>query len=234
MALVVNLREDRSRIYDRRDANRCTHLKGSVIMGAQSEFFVIDTDEQELVAGVQFRPGGGFPFLKPPAGELYGMHVSLEDVWGGAASELRERLLEAPTHEARLTVLEEALLARVARPLERHRAVAHALAEFDRGPNGRTVADVTDEVGLSRRRFIEVFRGEVGLTPKLFCRVRRFQEVLRRVRSGREVDWTDVALGCGYFDQAHFIHDFRGFSGLSPTDYSEQCTPHTNHVPMPD
>jgi AraC-like DNA-binding protein len=93
---------------------------------------------------------------------------------------------------------------------------------------------VTNAVGLSQGRFIDRFRDEVGLTPKLFCRVRRFQEVVRRVHRAREVDWTDVALSCGYFDQAHFINDFRAFSGLSPTTYMAWKGDHQNHVPLPD
>jgi AraC-like DNA-binding protein len=57
------------------------------------------------------------------------------------------------------------------------------------------------------------------VSPKAFCRIRRFNEVLTRIEQRSEVDWADVALSCGYFDRAHFNHDFRAFSGLSPSDY---------------
>ena len=69
---------------------------------------------------------------------------------------------------------------------------------------------------------------------KLFCRIQRFQEVLHLIGTGRQVEWADVALTCGYFDQAHFIHDFRTFSGLNPTAYLAQRSEHLNHVPLPD
>jgi AraC-like DNA-binding protein len=75
---------------------------------------------------------------------------------------------------------------------------------------------VSRRVGLSRRTFIRRFTDEVGLTPKLFWRIQRFQEALRLVRTGRRPAWADVALDCGYYDQAHFIRDFRAFSGLTP------------------
>ncbi|MEN3338317.1 MAG: hypothetical protein V7647_1993 [Acidobacteriota bacterium] len=91
---------------------------------------------------------------------------------------------------------------------------------------------MTSAVGLSERRFIDRFRTEVGLTPKLFCRVRRFQEVVRRVHRARAVNWSSVALSCGYFDQAHFINDFQAFSGLSPTTYLARKGDHQNHVPL--
>ena len=73
-----------------------------------------------------------------------------------------------------------------------------------------------------------------SVTPKLFCRVRRFQQVLRLIGSGRPVAWAAVAADCGYFDQAHFIHDFRAFSGINPSTYIAQRTEHLNHVPMPE
>ena len=93
---------------------------------------------------------------------------------------------------------------------------------------------MTERIGLSPRRFIQVFREEVGLTPKLFCRIRRFQEVLGLIGRGQHVEWAEVALACGYFDQAHFIHDFRAFSGLNPKAYLAHRGEHLNHVPLCD
>lgn len=229
MELVVNLSQDEVRVYDRRDHSRYERLSGCVLIGPHSEFFVIDTAARSVM-GVHFRPGGAFPFLPLPAGELHGLHVGLEDLWGGAAQELRERLLAANTVPARFALLEAALLARLARPLVRHPAVGFALGEFNFALQRRSIAEVTDDTGLSARRFIEVFKQQVGLTPKLYCRVRRFQEVIHGVPVGGRVDWADLALRCGYFDQAHFIHDFRAFSGISPSAYAERCTGHLNHV----
>jgi AraC-like DNA-binding protein len=180
---------------------------------------------------VHFRPGGAFPFLRLPSDELHGLHVSLSDLWGGFARELRERVLAAKTVEARFDVLEAALLARVARPLERHRAVAHALQEFSCGGAG-TIADFIADAGLSARRFVEVFKQQVGMPPKQFCRVRRFQRVIRTLPPGRVIDWAGMAAGAGYFDQAHLIHDFRAIAGISPGEYAARRTEHLNHVPM--
>ncbi len=89
-----------------------------------------------------------------------------------------------------------------------------------------------DQTGVSERRFIELFRRQVGLAPKLYSRVRRFQAALRRIPTVTEVDWADLALACGYFDQAHLIHEFRSISGLSPVEYLGLRTEHLNHVPI--
>lgn len=232
MELVVNLKEDRTRVYDPRDPEKCTTFRGTSVAGAHSEFFVIDTAEQHSVAGVHFKPGGAFPFFDLPANELHNQLVSLDDLWGGLAAELRERLLEAPAPQGKFRVLEDVLLMRAASRLERHPAVAFALQRFRGSPHTQTVAGVTDQIGLSATRFIQVFSSEVGLTPKLFCRVRRFQRALRLAHVGGSVEWVNVAADCGYFDQAHFIHDFKAFSGMNPSTYVSKRTEHLNHVPL--
>ena len=234
MELVINLREDQARVYDRRDTSQFQTTRGAILVGVQSEFFVLDTAEQRSVIGAHFKPGGAYPFFNLPAGEFHNQHLSLDLLWGTAAFELRDRLLEAPTPDTKFQILEESLLAHASKPLLRHPAVNFALNEFGSRRSSASIAQVTGQIGLSSRRFIDVFNNQVGLTPKLFCRVQRFQKVLRRIRTGREVDWTGVALDSGYFDQAHFIHDFKAFSGLSPTAYAAHRTEHLNHVPILD
>jgi AraC-like DNA-binding protein len=228
MELVFNLNQDQMRVYEN---NEPRTFRGSLLVGAHSKFFVIDTAEQTTVVGVHFKPGGAFPFFRLPVGELQDEHVGLDTLWGSRAAGLRDRLLEAPTPDAKFSILEQALLEQVAKPLVRHPAVAYALTQFR---VTRNVSAVTGQIGLSARRFIEVFNNQVGLTPKLFCRVRRFQEVLRHLGKNTHVDWTRVALDCGYFDQPHFIHDFRAFSGINPTTYLAHRTEHLNHVPILD
>lgn len=232
MDLVINLNEDRVRVYDAGDPEKIETLRGAIVVGAHSEFFVIDTAQQHTVAGVHFKPGGAFPFFDPPVSELHNALVSLDGLWGRLAGQLRERLLETVTAQEKFRVMEQTLLARAAERLERHPAVRFALQEFYGAPHTRAIADVTGQIGLSAKRFIQVFSDQVGLTPKLFCRVRRFQRVLRRIGAGRPVEWAAVAADCGYFDQAHFIRDFRAFSGINPGTYLAQRTEHLNHVPM--
>jgi AraC-like DNA-binding protein len=205
-----------------------------VLCGPHSESFVIDTAPQAAVMGIHFKPGGAFPFVPMPAGELHNLRLCLDTLWGRRATELRQRLLEAPTPRIRFQILERFLLAQAVRPLARHPAVDYALRAFGAESQVSTVSAVVEQTGFSQRRFIEVFRNEVGLTPKLFCRVGRFQRALQQVHRQPKVDWAAVAVGCGYYDQAHFIHDFQEFSGLTPTDYLRLRSDHLNHVPLAD
>jgi AraC-like DNA-binding protein len=190
-----------------------------VIAGPHSEFMALDTPRPFSVIAVHFKPGGGFPFFGVPSGELHNRNLTLDMVWGDSAAAVRDRLWEAKNPQQRFRILEQTLLIRARGSLDRHPAVRYALGVFD-GSNGtRRVGDVVQRIGLSSRRFVELFRSEVGLSPKAFCRIRRFNEALRHVERLTDVDWADVALSCGYFDQAHFNHDFRAFAGLSPSSY---------------
>lgn len=231
--IVFNLREDRSVTYAQQDIGRPVARSGAIVCGAHSQYFVIDTASEDGVLGVHFRPGGAFPFLKLPAGELHNQHVDLSQFWGRQrVSELRERVLAASSPEAKLRVLERALLEAARGAFDRHPAVAYALGVFHGAPAGSSIREVTERTGFSARRFIDLFEKEVGLTPKLFCRVQRFQRVLKTIALGGAIDWVDLALTCGYYDQAHFIHDFREFSGINPSTYLAAHTPHLNHVPL--
>src|SRR6185312_6305295 len=143
---------------------------------------------------------------------------------------MRERLLAIDGPEARLRLLERLLLARLDHARTSHAAVGHALLAFRTGR--RRIGDVVDETGLSPRRFIRLFSDEVGLTPKAFCRIRRFQKAVERLHGATAVDWADTAVVCGYYDQAHMIHEFQAFAGLNPTAYLARRAVHMNHVPQ--
>jgi AraC-like DNA-binding protein len=228
--LIVNLKEDRVRRYDPERGNRCETTCGTVLAAVQSRFSVIDTAEQEHVMGVVFKPGGTVPFIRMPAHETCDADVPLDLVWDRSqAATLRERLLEADGPDAKVDAMERALL-EAWRPVAPHPAVTFALQTVARRPPVASVAAVTGAIGLSAKRFIERFKNEVGLTPKQYSRIRRFQRALARAHSHDRVDWSALAVDCGYFDQAHFVPDFRGFSGLTPTAYQAARTASPNHV----
>ncbi|MPY90761.1 MAG: helix-turn-helix domain-containing protein [Luteitalea sp.] len=231
MQIILSLRDNGFRVYDRAHHGHESRLSGSILTGPSSEFSIINTADVISTIGVCFKPGGARPLFGLRADEMYDQDADLDTLWGASAtSELRERILAADSPDAKFRVLEDILLARACWEQVRHPAVAFALRAFDRIPHTRTIGDVTTQVGLSRRRLIELFRETIGLTPKRFCRLRRFQEVLGLVCRGQPVDWAEIASACGYFDQAHLIHDFRAFSGLTPSEYTRLRTAHQNHV----
>lgn len=218
MELVIDLRND--------------GLSGAGVSGPHSEAFFIERTTQDELLGIHFRPGGAFPFLGSPAGDLHNGYASLESLWGSArARQLLARLRAARSVESKFATLERWLLQIAYRPLPRHPAVAYALAKLRRDAGVGSAGRVAAAVNLSQRHFIELFRDQVGLTPKVYARIQRFQRLLDRVAHADRVDWLETALTCGYFDQSHFIHDFRAFTGLRPTEYWDlRIAGQSNHV----
>jgi AraC-like DNA-binding protein len=229
--LIVNLVEDATRLYqDTESVLACQVFSGTVLSGIGTRYQIIDTDEQMHVAGVVFRPGGTLPFVGPPASELSNADVEAEDLWGrGVANRIRERLLAATNATEALREMEACLL-EIWRERVCHPAVSFALDTFHASPTVSRIQDITDAISLSPRRFIEKFEAEVGLTPKRYCRLLRFQQAVTKAHRAGSLDWAELALDCGYFDQAHFIHEFREFSGITPSVYASRTTDFQNHV----
>jgi len=234
LELVINLHENEFRIYESVHTDEHRRYSGALVSGAYQRPFVIDTREHASVIGVHFKPSGAFPFFRESAGRLADAHVDLDTLFGASARELRERLCAAQTPAQRFRILEFALVARLSRPLKRHSAVQVGLACLMRG--GTSVADVAACVELSHRRFIQVFTAEVGMTPKLFARVRRFQRAVALAKQDASPDWRHLALACGYFDQSHLVRDFVTFSGLSPTEFARHRGEGVkeNHIAVPN
>jgi AraC-like DNA-binding protein len=201
-----------------------------LLSGARAAVFILATARPLSFLGVCFKAGGGYPFVGVPAGELQDLTEPLDSFWGSAAEALRSRVLEAKSAACRFNVVEHFLLTRLRGAAPRSGAVEFALAQFQDASRAVSVAEVVARGGTSARRFIAEFRNQVGLAPKTFCRVTRFGQVIGRIAHSTQVDWAETALACGYYDQAHFIHDFRTFSGVSPSGYLRHRTASPNHV----
>ncbi len=185
------------------------------------------------VVGVQFRPGMAGAVLGVAAAELTDRFVSLDDLWGCRAEELRDRILEAATAPAQINAAER-LLTPVRRPLLAHPAVAYALRELDKA-EAPSVEDVRNRTGYGAKRFIELFAYATGVTPKRYSRLRRFQHVLTLAQPrGGKPDWAQIATAGGYADQAHLAHEFKAFSGIAPGAYRPAGAGRQCHVAIPD
>lgn len=166
--------------------------------------------------GVIFRPGRTGAFFRPPADELTDRFTPLEDLWGAGGRALERELRELPTTAARIGRLDGELLRRLAASKAQDDRCAR-IAEFIRQQRGIVaVATLSRASGLSRQHLAREFRVAVGVSPKRFTRVARFEALMARVYSGPERDWAAAAAACGYYDQAHLIAEFKAFTGMTP------------------
>lgn len=182
--------------------------------------------------GVEFAltPLGARMLLGLPMHELATRTVPAEDVLGARTPLLIERLHDAPSWRARFELLDRVLAARFADAPAPRREVEWAWRELRASGGRASIGRLGDDLGWSRRRLVAEFRDHVGLSPKTFARVLRFDRAVRLVKSG-ELPWADVAYACGYYDQAHFNRDFRAFAGMTPTEFAGRLTQRDPGVP---
>jgi AraC-like DNA-binding protein len=192
----------------------CGHVIGPMTH-AQTTFH----GERLEQAGAYLHAASSFVFTQVPAFDLADRVLALEDLWGAAASERLETAIHDAAGEAeRVDCLEDALLERMGAKRSQRGSIdiAGIAASVIAMRGQRTVAGLARDAGVSRQHLTRIFRESVGVTPKLYCRLARFQAGLAYARSGRKVDWAVAALEAGYCDQSHMIADFRQFSGLTP------------------
>ncbi|MGC1176149.1 helix-turn-helix domain-containing protein [Polaromonas sp.] len=234
MHLVIRLSGPPIRIFEKPGDVAGQNLGYAVVGGARAAFYAKEVPAASQAIGVQLLPGAAQALLGMPADELAGRHIRLEDLWGHSAAWMREQLLATASPAKRMCLIQTLLLARL-RPASApaHPAITRALVQLRAGAG---VREAVAQSGYSHRHFIRQFSQAVGLPPKLYGRVQRFQQALdlmQRSGTAQVPRLPDVALDAGYSDQPHFNREFRQFSGLTPEQYLRAPVVSPNHVPVP-
>jgi AraC-like DNA-binding protein len=190
---------------------------GAAVIGAMSVVGEPRAADRADMLGVYFRAGQAGTFLRAPGSVLTDRIVALEDLWAASGPSLTLELAEAD-ELARIDILERALLRQLGREPRRTTTVdVVGLTRWVAAENGRlTVERMSDAAGVSRQALARTFRDAVGVTPKVYCMLARFQAGLAYAGCGSGVDWARAAADLGYADQSHLIAEFRRFSSLTP------------------
>ncbi len=165
--------------------------------------------------GVRFRPGMSASFLRVPGAETTDRSLPLSEIWGAEGRRLSGRLADATSAQECLRLIGERLTDPVAPD-----AVQRICAFIVERRGQVRMDDLAFQAALSARQLRRLFLHQTGLSPKHFCRVIRFRHSLSQLRGSPRGDWTGVALDSGYYDQAHFINEFREFSGYTPGEFA--------------
>ena len=206
----------------------------ALFLGIYSHHQLIDTIDLTELIGVSFHPGGTVAFFPDTTHTFTNLETSLEDLWGRAALNLRNDLREASTPAQKFDLLDFALHHRLkeSRFPRRTQTIDYALGKLQRSPATTTVNELTRDMGISPRRLSQLFQDNIGVSPKTYSRIQRFQQAVQLMHRGADIHWIELALTCGYYDQSHFANDFRAFSGISPTHYSTTQRRWANHIPL--
>ena len=217
--LIVNLGEP-FRIRGGADLETTEYADGCVVtMPTRAWEFGYPARTRSV--GVHFKPWGLAPFLPMPAAELCDRPATIEQIWGRPAiAELRDQLAAADGPDKMLTLLEEELLGRL-RSIAGLELVSRASTVIAETSGAVAIGDLCATAGVSSTHLTQRFKEIIGVTPKRLARTYRFAATVLALDPAVPIDWGEVAARAGYFDQAHFGHEFRKFTGLTPTRYVE-------------
>ena len=174
-----------------------------------------------FATGARFRPGAFGALVDRPVKELTGRRLRAADVLGD--SELEAAAAAATDTAGRVAALEAFLLARPPEPTAERELVRAIVDDIAAAAPGTGVAELAGRHGVSTRTLQRLFARHVGVGPKWVLQRLRMHDALEAAGTGRDVGWASFALELGYFDQAHFIRDFRAVVGRSPAEYAREA-----------
>ena len=228
--VIIDLTDQPKYIYDNqtlKEIQTCRHVWFS---GIRNNFITIPSGKNFEMFIINFHKGRAYPFVEMPMDVLTDSVVDGDLVLTNEIMELREMILESPVIALRFLKVEQFLLKKFKSRLIVNPFVSYAVDRIVSSPDPVTISGIAGKAGYSQKHLISIFKKHVGLTPKGFLKIIRFQKAIGGISLSGKTDWIKVALDSGYYDQAHFINDFRTFSGYTPTQYMQTQSDHLNYL----
>lgn len=230
--LIIDLHDTPKFIYDNetlREIQSCHHVWAS---GVRTEPISLDAGKDAAMIVVYFKKGLAYPFFPLPMNEISDCVVDADLLWGNWFVALRERILETKDTTSRFEILEDALLEEFGSRLIQNSCVEYAVRRIVLQPDQISFSRMSQEIGYSQKHFISMFKSLVGITPKAYLKIARFQKAIHEIEQRGTVNWSAISQDCGFYDQSHFINDFRLFSGFTPEQYLRRKNETLNYVPV--
>jgi AraC-like DNA-binding protein len=228
--VVFELSDFSNYIYDNETLKEKQTCKKVWFAGMRNNFITIPSCRDTEMFVINFLKGKAYPFLEMPVNELTDFVVDGELVMSNEILSIRDALLNIPMVREKFAYTEKQLLKLYGNKLFVNPFVDFAVNQILQTPHQTTIQYLSGKIGYSQKHLIKIFREHVGLTPKSFLKIIRFQKTIGEIEKNRKANWTSVAYECGYYDQAHFINDFKHFSGFTPTQYLQTQSEYTNYV----
>lgn len=191
----------------------------TIVAGQMQKSVMIRPTGRVRLFGIRFQQAGAFPFFRFSLSELTDRIDALDLIWGTEGRELEERVNEAADLATRILIIENRLEQGLLTPVKTDVSLVRASQAILQSGGTDPVGHVASFAGMSERGLERAFRQKIGVSPKLFSRIIRFQNVLRSLEKNSGSPLIDTALETGYYDQAHMIKDFGQFAGKSPTAF---------------
>lgn len=194
------------------------------IYGVHHGRFVRQLEGVDHVFGVKFKPGGFYPFYRQPMATLVDQSIDVTACFGATGVDLAEQVLAASAFDAMCAVVDDFLLRYLPAADAQVARVSGLLVRIAQQTEIRAVQDVLAISGLNKRGLQRLFQKYVGVSPKWVIQRYRLHEAIAQVQAGKTLSWSELALELGYFDQAHFVRDFRQLVGMTPGEYERSLS----------
>lgn len=230
--IVIDLTDSPKFIYDNHTLKEIQACKRVWFSGIRNKYITIPSGKDSEMFIVNFNKGSAYPFVQMPLNELTDIVVDADSIMAKDILELREMLLELDTVQQKFICAEQYFLRTYYNKLTVNPFVEFSVSTIMQNPNTISLAELYGKVGYSQKHCIKIFKEHVGVTPKSFLRIVRFQKAILEIEKGGEIDWLNIAYESGYYDQSHFINDFRDFSGFTPEVYLAMKREFVNYIPV--
>ncbi|KIL39713.1 hypothetical protein SD70_18325 [Gordoniibacillus kamchatkensis] len=198
------------------------------IYGVPKKTYARILQDEGVVLGVKFRPGGFYPFWKQPVSLLTGRILDIRDVFGAGADAVREEVLAQEPGEPMARLAERFLRERLPQRDDNVDLIDRIVQTVIDNRDITKVDDVAARLGIGIRSLQRLFSRYVGVSPKWVIQRYRLQEAAELMEKGVVPDWSVLSHDLGYYDQAHFIKDFKAMIGKSPQEYVKEIG-HSNN-----
>ncbi len=230
--VVIDLTETPKYIYDNETLQPIQTCRKIWFSGIRNKYISISSGRDCEMFVINFKKGRSYPFVQMPLEELTDMVVDGELVLSNEILNMREEILSLPLVNEKFSFAETFLCKQFGRNFELNPFIDYAVNRIVQSPAKLSIEHLSHKVGYSQKHLIRLFKDHVGLTPKAFLKVERFQRTIQEIESAKSIDWLNLAMDTGYYDHAHFINDFKLFSGLTPQQYLHLKNDQLNYVPV--
>ncbi len=204
----------------------------SGIFGVTSGKFSRLLEGQGCAFAIKFRPGAFYPFVNSPGSHFTDKSTSLSEVFGADGNTLEAAILAVEEDERRIELAEVFLRGRHPERDERVELINEIIEHIAADRETTKVDDLQNRFNLTKRTLQRLFSRYVGVSPGWVIRRYRLYEAADHLAKGEIVDWPRLAADLGYFDQAHFIKDFKKMIGVSPGEYARRAI-HSEKMNVP-
>jgi AraC-like DNA-binding protein len=225
--LILNF-GDKQLVLNKDNLSITQTYKDFWIAGFQHEPIIIQSNSDTNLLGIRFLPGGAWPFFRLPINE-FSDQVLEADWLKQDLSALREKIGGLSDFPLILHHTETYLMNSLDNKFLTHQSVKYVLQNITFQKNPVPVSSLIENTGYSHKHFLKMFREQVGTTPKNLQRVIRLQGIIQAIKGKEKVKWTDILYAFPFYDQAHFLHDFRQLAGMTPEQYLSNRTFDENH-----